>query len=265
MKKIEMYCVTNKDSPYLNKTPYNLAAVGRSHFSKNYLRCDNKDNIFYKEKNYSELTFHYWYWKNMLHSTKSEWIGFCQRRRFWIKNESVGQRIDEKNLNDHLLTHIPDNIGDIESIICKSISVTGSKRSKIFKRGWRNIIKNPLILFNRKKHNILLHFDMYHGYGNLNKAINFMNDEDREDFRNFVHANNVFNPHIMFISKHEVLDKWFKSLFPWLERCEKVFGFNDLLGYDKTRLYAYLAERYLSFWFKKYTKYLEQPWITIET
>ena len=43
MKKIEMYCVTNKDSPYLNKTPYNLAAVGRSHFSKNYLRCDNKD------------------------------------------------------------------------------------------------------------------------------------------------------------------------------------------------------------------------------
>ena len=122
----------------------------------------------------------------MLNSTKSEWIGFCQRRRFWIKNESVGQRIDVKNLNDHLLTHIPDNIGDIESIICKSISVTGSKRSKIFKRGWRNIIKNPLILFNRKKHNILLHFDMYHGYGNLNKAINVLNDEDREDFRNFV-------------------------------------------------------------------------------
>ena len=119
MKKIEMYCVTNKDSPHLNKTPYNLAAVGRNHFSKNYLRCDNKDNIFYKEKNYSALTFHYWYWKNMLSSNKSEWIGFCQRRRFWIKNESVGQRIDVKNLNDHLLTHIPDNIGDIESIICE--------------------------------------------------------------------------------------------------------------------------------------------------
>ena len=58
MKKIEMYCVTNKDSPHLNKTPYNLAAVGRNHFSKNYLRCDNKDNIFYfLHDSYGSLVF----------------------------------------------------------------------------------------------------------------------------------------------------------------------------------------------------------------
>jgi hypothetical protein len=29
-------------------------------------------------------------------------------------------------------------------------------------------------------------------------------------------------------------------------------------------LYAYLAERYLSFWFKKYTVYKEHPWVFIE-
>ena len=45
--------------------------------------------------------------------------------------------------------------------------------------------------------------------------------------------------------------------------CEKVFGFEDLNGYDTTRLYAYLAERYASFWFKKYTNYKEQPWLFI--
>ena len=56
----------------------------------------------------------------------------------------------------------------------------------------------------------------------------------------------------MFISKINILDKWFSVLFPWLERCEKQFGFKELVGYDQTRLYAYLAERYLSFWFKKY-------------
>jgi len=69
----------------------------------------------------------------------------------------------------------------------------------------------------------------------------------------------------MFISRPEIIDKWFGSLFPWLERCEIEFGFNELQGYDKTRLYAYLAERYLSFWFKKYTKYIEHPWVTIES
>ena len=62
----------------------------------------------------------------------------------------------------------------------------------------------------------------------------------------------------------EIVKKWFNTLFPWLERCESVFGFDDLKGYDTTRLYAYLAERYLSFWFKKYTFFKEQPWVLID-
>jgi len=186
MKKIEMYCVTNKEILYLNKIPYNLAAVGNSSFSKRYIRCDNKDNIYHKEKNYSELTFHYWFWKNILNSTKGEWIGFCQKRRFWIKRESIGKEINVENLTDHLLTDVPDSIGDHDSIICKSIPVTGAKKSKLIKRGWRNIIKNPSILFDKKKHSILLHFDMHHGFGNLNKAINFLSNNDREDFRTYV-------------------------------------------------------------------------------
>ena len=68
----------------------------------------------------------------------------------------------------------------------------------------------------------------------------------------------------MFISKVNILDKWFSTLFPWLERCEKQFGFKELVGYDKTRLYAYLAERYLSFWFKKYSKHKEENWVQLD-
>tara|TARA_B100000767_G_scaffold217946_1_gene205735 strand:+ start:273 stop:599 length:327 start_codon:yes stop_codon:yes gene_type:complete len=59
--------------------------------------------------------------------------------------------------------------------------------------------------------------------------------------------------------KKDILNKWFSKLFPWPEKCENQFGFNNLKGYDTKRLYAYLAERYLSFWFKKYTVYKEQP------
>ena len=64
----------------------------------------------------------------------------------------------------------------------------------------------------------------------------------------------------MFISKKKIIKRWFETLFPWLERCEKEFGFKTLNGYDTTRIYAYLSERFLSYWFKKYTNYKEHPW-----
>ncbi len=41
----------------------------------------------------------------------------------------------------------------------------------------------------------------------------------------------------------------------------EIFGFKDLYGYDTNRLYAYLAERYLSFWLNKYTKVLNWLWV----
>ena len=94
---------------------------------------------------------------------------------------------------------------------------------------------------------------MHHGYGNLDRAIDLLGNDDKEDFRKFVNENTHFNPHIMFISKPEIINRWFNDLFSWLFKCEKIFGFKNLKGYDTQRLYAYLAERYLSFWFKKYT------------
>ena len=42
-------------------------------------------------------------------------------------------------------------------------------------------------------------------------------------------------------------------------RCEEIFGFEKLSGYETGRIYAYLAERYLPFWFKKYSKIRTWP------
>ena len=146
----------------------------------------------------------------------------------------------------------------------KPINVKGAKKMKILKRGWRSVIKNPLILFDDTYHNLKLHFDMHHGFGNLDLAIDLLDADDKNDFSTYVNTNTKFNPHIMFIAKVGIINKWFDKLFPWLERCEKKIGFKNLSGYDTKRLYAYLAERYLSFWFKKYTVYKEQPWTFIE-
>ena len=259
-EKIEIYCITNKRLLALENSNYKLAGVGKEDFPKLYLRSNTNDNIFYKEKYYSELTFQYWYWKNILNKNSNDWVGFCQKRRFWIKKDLDKKKINTQNFKEYILEEVPKEWNGKEAILCEPININNVKKMKLLKRGFRSILKDPSILFDEKKRTINLHFDMHHGYGNLDKAIQVMNLEDRNEFSDYVKTSTSYNPHIMFIAKSNIHQKWFDTLFPWLLRCEEIFGFKDLRGYDTERLYAYLAERYLSFWFKKYTNYLNWPW-----
>ena len=257
MKNLEIYCVTNKSIKFLEDTDYKLAAVGKDKFSNKYIKCDKKKNIYHKEKYYSELTFHYWFWRNLLNKKKNNlWIGFCQKRRFWLQ---------EKNSNSKLLTSVPVEWKNYDAVICKKINLGKPKISKLLKRGWKNIIQSPGILFLDRNYNIELHFDLFHGFGNLQKAVSLIKKEDRAEFKEYIKINKSFNPHIMCVAKPRILRLWFKDLFTWLKKCEAIYGFKNLKGYDTTRLYAYLAERYHSFWFKKYSKYIEWPYKFIET
>ena len=263
MTQLKIYCITNIQSEKLEKLGLNLVGVGKNSFNSKYITCKGGDNINSKEKNYSELTFHYWFWKNKIKEfSDDDWIGFCQKRRFWLKSEKKINNFN--NLKKFILKKPPNSWKKYESIICKPIKVDNPKKMKLFKRGMKNVLKDPSIIFQKKKQNIKLQFDMHHGYGILDKAISQLEKKDKEEFENFVNENNSFNPHIMFISKKKIINKWFNDLFKWLFKCEKIFGIKKLKGYDQERLYAYLAERYLSFWFKKKTKYLEWHWAFFE-
>ena len=233
--KIKIYCVTDKFLNHFKKLPYIFAGVGNRKFPKNYLLSDNFINIHYKEKNYSELTFHYWFWKNMLKKiNKDTWIGFCQKRRFWLKKDCTKSKVNINNLKKNIINFVPKEWNKCESVITEPIFVNNMKKMKILKRGFRSLIKDPKIFFNARKQTIKLHFDMHHGYGNLDKAINLLDGNDKDEFKNFVKDSNSFNPHLMFISKPEVANKWFSNLFPWLFRCENEFGCKNLSGHDKT-------------------------------
>ena len=264
ISNLELFCVTNKRLSFLENTSYKLAWVGLEKAPDNYLKCDHGDNIFFKEKYYSELTFHFWYWKNKLDLKNDNWIGFCQKRRFWL-DDKHNMNLNENELDRKILKGPKEEWNNYDAIICKQIKVNNIKKIKMIKRGYKSLIQNPKIFFNKNRQSIKFHFDMHHGHGNLDKAINVMNDKDRNEFREFVNENISFNPHIMFISKGIVLERWFGDLFSWLFECEKIFSFKSLRGYDTTRLYAFLAERYLSFWFKKYTKSLEWDWFFYES
>ena len=87
---------------------------------------------------------------------------------------------------------------------------------------------------------------MFHGNGVLDKAIDVLNSRDREDFRKFVNDNQSINQANLFISRSKnIVNEYYKTIFDWLDRCEKIFGFN-LSGYGKIRIYGFLAERFFT-------------------
>ena len=171
MTQLKIYCITNVQSKKLEKLGVNLVGVGENSFNSKYMKCEGGDNINFKEKNYSELTFHYWFWKNKIKEfSDDDWIGFCQRRRFWLnsRNENLNNELENIILKD-----FPSEWINYDAVICEPIKL-GTKLMKLLKRGWKNLLGNPKILLNLKNSSIKLHFDMHHGYGVLDKAINVL-------------------------------------------------------------------------------------------
>ena len=99
-----------------------------------------------------------------------------------------------------------------------------------------------------------------HGEKNLENAINLLDQENQSDFRKFVNTKTSFNPHNMLICKSkDILKKYYEVLFPWLNKCEKLFSFDTLKGFGQIRIYGFLAERFMSYWFQKNTKSATMP------
>ena len=67
---MKIYCITHKPIDgikSLNLIPF---GVGKAKFPNDYIIENSGDNIAHKNYNYSETSFHYWYWKNILNQKK---------------------------------------------------------------------------------------------------------------------------------------------------------------------------------------------------
>ena len=259
MKNGIFFCLCLEED-YLNhvkRLNYIPVGLGKNNFSKEWLRDNDGINISQKNPYYGEYSFHYWLWKNHLDNiSDNTWIGFCAYRRFWQnKNEKLEENFDFKN---SVLNHIPEEWNNFDVILGDKISVDEVKWMKVFKYGKKALIRNPFAIY-KKNRNIRFHFDMFHGNGVLDKAINLLNEQDRNDFEQFVNNESSYNQGNMFICKSKkIIKNYYSTLFEWLERCENVFGF-DLKGYGNKRIYAFLAERFLPYWFNKYSNVKEWP------
>ena len=147
--------------------------------------------------------------------------------------------------------------GNFDCILGKKFKVDNYKFSKIIKHHLIDFLLNPTLFFNKKKRNLKFHFDLFHGKGNLESAIKLLDSDNQNDFREYMNNNTSFNPHNMFICKTQILKSYYNVVFPWLAKCENLFGFKNLSGYGKKRIYGFLAERFMSFWFNKNYKVKE--------
>ena len=249
---------------FIKEINYLPVGLGKDNFSSEWFRDNTGINITEKNNYYGEYTFHYWLWKNYidLDEMKGGWIGFCQYRKFWSVEKKDLLPNSLKQLKTLLLTEIPESYQDVDVILGDELPTTNFKIMKFLKKGFKLIAKKPSYLLDSSKRNIKFHFDLMHGQHNLDLAIQFLDNDNRKDFKHFVNSNNSFNPYNMFICKSKrILSDYYSTVFPWLKRCEQEFGFENLDGYGKIRIYAFLAERFMSYWFQKNTKYKTMPTI----
>ncbi len=257
-KNFDLFCLSHDDNHFQTIKDLNYIPVvtGLGNYGKEWIRDNTGENISKKNTYYGELSFHYWYWKNKLNLDSNKWFGFCHYRRFWRQINELHME-EATEFKKQIIKSIPQEWEKHQIILIKPFYINDLKLSKVLKRGLNLILKKPQLIINKNLRTINFHFDMWHGKGNLKKAIDLLEKEDRDDFNHFVNTELSFNPfHMFFSNSPKLVNNYYNSLFSWLSKCEKLFGFDNLKGYE-TRIYAFIAERYMSYWFKKNSNYLE--------
>jgi len=231
MANLNIYCTTIKYFNVLDKLPPYIKPLGLGDFNypEHWLSEKNGENISHLNKYYGELTGLYWIWKNKLKNLNgTDWIGNCHYRKLWLNNfYNVKQKISFRSLYSQLLKSDNKIFFDCDVIQVKPIFL---KRETIFQQ-----------------------FDKVHKNNIIENCVNFLKDNDKENFTQYLNGNELCGLN-MFITKTYLFRKYCESLFPWLEQCFDYCKRNDLCKGYNTRLPAFLAERYTSYWFSKNEK-----------
>lgn len=251
---MKIFCISifNKDFEKLKNLNLIPVGLGKQKFNGNWLKDKAKKNISKKNINFGEYTFHYKLWKNKsLITNYDNWIGFCTYRRFWTKSKKL-KISSYKKLNKIIIKKPLKEWKKFDVILGKPLIFKKVKAIKLIKQNIVEILKKPSVLY--KDLTLEDQFRIFHGSFFLDKAIELMPNKYKEDFKIYLRGH-IFYPYNMFICRnYKLLSKFYNEIFPWLLKCETAFKFKKLDGYSKVRIYGFLAERFMPFWFIKNSK-----------
>ncbi len=242
------------------------SGTGNSIYPDYWFNDSSLDSITRLNSSYAELTFHYWIWKNYLDNfSKKDMIGVSQYRRFWLK-DNHDKKVTFENLDNNLLNKDNSNFGNYEVILTEPEHVYLKKKSILKYRGIKRNIKDPGPLFSRSKHNVGLQFEIYTKTGNfIYELSEYLEKKDQDDFLFFLNSCKKINLHNMFITNKIIFDDYMKNLFRWLNLCDEKIKEKNYNKGALTRIHAFLAERFLHFWFNKYHETKNSPWTFFDT
>ena len=262
---MKIYCISiyNQNYKFFKKNNLIPVGLGKKKFSSKWFDDKHKKNISSKNENFGEYTFHYSLWKNgLLNKKNSNWTGFCTYRRFWVK-KNYKEPKSLKDLNKIILKKVPKEWKGYDTVLPRPLKLGKLKVMKLLKNNFIEVVKKPSLLV--KKCTIKDHFNLFHGDFFLSEAMNLLEPNERIDFEKFLQKYE-FNPHNIFIcKKHSLIQRYYKDVFSWLFKCEKNFRNMKLDTYGKKRIYGFLAERYMPFWFKKNSKTINWPFVFFDT
>lgn len=256
---MKIFCISIFNKHYDEFKKLNLVPVGlgNANFDRNWLNDKKGKNISKKNINFGEYTFHYNLWKNKSIQFKTnEWIGFCSYRRFWVKIKKENLK-NFKDLEKIIIKEPKRKWKKFDVILGEPLVFKKIKNIKLIKENIYEVIKKPSMMFNNNT--LEEQFRVFHGSFYLDKAIELMPKKYQIDFKEFLNGYKLY-PYNMFICKNmKILFKFYDEIFPWLFKCEKIFKNLNLTGYNKVRIYGFLAERFMPFWFLKNFKVTTCP------
>lgn len=196
------------------------------------IRDNTGINIAAKNKNYAELSGHYWVWKNFLPNAGVDYIGYCHYRRF-----------------------LDFNITKMENVPFKPISKTEFK--KIFKKyteknildqiyGYDIVLPQKILLQGM----VYAQYLKWHPMNDMNFALNIIRDyypEYVETAKDFMASNTMYSC-MQFIMKKELFNEYMEWIFDILTKLEEKTDWSEYTNYFNIRTPAYIAERFFNIW-----------------
>lgn len=196
------------------------------------IRDDSLINIADKNKNYGELTGHYWVWKNFLPQADAKYVGFCHYRRFF-------------DFNLHQMPNVP------------FMPILASDFEKTFENYTQeNILKcvddYDIILTQKYRFDeeILVQYMKYHPGSDINLALNTIKDFSPEYYLHalkFITAKEMYAC-LQFIMKKELMEEYMQWMFGFLSLLEERADWSKYDEYMTVRMPAYIAERFFNVW-----------------
>ena len=225
---LTIYCTSIKYFNVLDKLPSYVKVIGLGDrvFPNHWLNESSGKNIKNLNKYYGELTAFYWIWKNKLNEfNDNDLIGFCHYRKLWL-NELFHEK------NNKSVKSLYSNLLNKENALLKQ----------------KDVLQVQPIVF--KKKNLIEDFSKIHNTDIIHECLNFLPTEIKFNFLSHLNSN-ILYPLNMFIAKKDLFNEYCKILFPWMEQCMELFLKKNILVSYNTRLPAFLAERFTSFWFSQ--------------